>query len=132
MEQTKMDEITTKLAEHFCDNLCKHSCRTDISQEQLDEICADCKMGQFICDILNTYNDLNDFEKSQAALYLGKYQEYKQLEEKGILLKAPLSTNESYDNVDCKLYRHSDEKIQVNFILRKRCIGDGQNAKGSE
>ena len=40
MKETKMDQITTEMAD----------------QEELDEICADCKLGHYICDILNEHN----------------------------------------------------------------------------
>ena len=69
-EQTKMDQITTEMAEYFCDKLCRHSCRTDITQEELEDICCGCEMGRFVCDILNTYDNLNDFEKSQSCKLL--------------------------------------------------------------
>lgn len=51
-----MDKLTTEMMEHICDNLCKHPNRVDITQEELDEVCDECKMGKFVCDILNTYN----------------------------------------------------------------------------
>lgn len=40
MKETKMDRITTEMAEHICDNLCKHPCQ-NLDQEELEEICAD-------------------------------------------------------------------------------------------
>lgn len=52
---TDMDKLTTEMMEHICDNLCKHPCNAK-DQEELDDICAECKMGKFVCDILNTYN----------------------------------------------------------------------------
>ena len=67
-EQTKMDKIVTEMAEHICDKLCRFP--REMDQEELDEHCCDCKMGQFICDIQNTYNHLNDFEKSQCCKLL--------------------------------------------------------------
>lgn len=51
-----MDKITTEMAEHFCDELCRHPFRTDITQEQLDEICDGCEMGKYICCILNEHS----------------------------------------------------------------------------
>lgn len=73
-EETAMDKITTDMAEHICGNLCRHPYGK--SQEKLDEVCDECGMGQYMCDILNEYNRLNDFEKSQCAkllMELGKY-----------------------------------------------------------
>lgn len=65
MEQTKMDEITTAMMEHICDKLCRYP-QEIRNQEGLDVVCAECAMGQHVCDILNTYNKLNDFGKSQC------------------------------------------------------------------
>lgn len=65
VEETIMDTMTTNMMEHICDNLCKYPCST-ASEEELEEICAGCKMGQFICGILNEYNRLNNFEQSQC------------------------------------------------------------------
>lgn len=59
-----MDQLTTEMAEYFCDKLCVHP-KVETNQKNLDKICDDCKVRKFICDILNTYNNLNDFEKSQ-------------------------------------------------------------------
>lgn len=55
MEETVMDKITTEMAEHLCDNLCKYPCQVS-DQEKLEDICMECKMADFICKILNTYN----------------------------------------------------------------------------
>ena len=55
MKETKMDQITTEMAEHICDNLCKRPCQ-NLDQEELEEICADCELGHYICDILNEHN----------------------------------------------------------------------------
>lgn len=47
----QVNKITTEMAEHFCDNLCKYPYICD--QDNLDVICSNCMMGKFICDILN-------------------------------------------------------------------------------
>lgn len=64
---SRMEELTDKMAEHFCGNLCRHPYRTDISQDQLDDICDECQMGEFICDILNEHNheELGNKQKSE-------------------------------------------------------------------
>lgn len=51
----KMEQITTELAEHICDNLCKYPCQIS-DQEKLEDVCMKCKMADFICKILNTHN----------------------------------------------------------------------------
>ena len=54
-EETWMDGITTEMMEHICDNLCKYP--DQLNGEQLEDKCAECKMGRFVCDILNQYNN---------------------------------------------------------------------------
>ena len=54
-KNTDMDQITTEMMEHICDNLCKHPCNAE-DQEELDDICAECEMAKFICDVLNLHN----------------------------------------------------------------------------
>lgn len=73
--ETPMDKITTEMAEYICDNLCRFP--REMEQEELDEHCTECKMGQFICDILNEYNRLNDFEQTQCHKLLQKIAELK-------------------------------------------------------
>lgn len=63
--ETKMDKITTEFAEHICDNLCRYPHMAD--GKSLEIICSDCKIGKFICDILNEYNRINDLDKTQSA-----------------------------------------------------------------
>lgn len=46
-EETWMDGITTEMMEHICDNLCKYP--NQLSGEQLEDKCAECKMGRFVC-----------------------------------------------------------------------------------
>ena len=65
-KNTDIDKITTEVMEHICDNLCMHPIRVGQTQEELEDICTECRMGKFVCDILNTYNRLNDFDKTQS------------------------------------------------------------------
>ncbi len=64
--QNEMDKIVTPMMEHLCDHLCRFPWETE-RKEDLEDICAECQMGQYVCDILNTYNRLNDFENTQCA-----------------------------------------------------------------
>ena len=75
-EETKMDKITTEFAEHICDNLCRYPHMTD--GKSLEIICSECKIGKFICDILNTYNEINNFDKTQTAKLLKQVQQLKE------------------------------------------------------
>ena len=74
--ETKMDKITTEFAEHICDNLCRYPYMAD--GKSLEIICSECKIGKFICDILNEYNRINDFDKTQTAKLLKQVQELKE------------------------------------------------------
>lgn len=56
VEINNMDAITTAMMEHVCDNLCRHP-RATKDEEELEEICAGCEMGKYVCEILNLYND---------------------------------------------------------------------------
>lgn len=49
---SKIDNITTVMMEYICDTLCRYP-TTAADQDQLDDICAECEMGKFVCDILN-------------------------------------------------------------------------------
>ena len=75
-EETKMDKITTEFAEHICDNLCRYPHMAD--GKSLEIICSECKIGKFICDILNEYNRINDFDKTQTTKLLKQVQELKE------------------------------------------------------
>ena len=54
-DQNEMDKIVTPMMEHLCDHLCRFPWETE-RKEDLEDICANCKMGQYVCNILNTYN----------------------------------------------------------------------------
>ena len=71
-EENKMKQIVTEMMEHICNNLCIHPKRMALSQEELDDICTGCKAGRGVIDILNEYDRLNDFDKSQSAKLMKK------------------------------------------------------------
>ena len=75
-EETWMDGITTAMMEHICDDLCKYP--DQLSGEALEDNCAECKMGRFVCDILNQYNKVNDFVDSQCAKLMNQMHELKE------------------------------------------------------
>lgn len=86
MEENQMDKLTTEFAAFICDHICKYATLVH-SQELLDNCCDECPMGKYICDILNTYNRLNDFEQSQSYKLLQKIAELEakcQLETKNL------------------------------------------------
>lgn len=58
-EQTEMDRLVEEMMEHICDELCRYPelCGYEAEgQEELERICAECKMGGYTCQILNAYN----------------------------------------------------------------------------
>lgn len=71
-----MNGITTEMMEHICDNLCKYP--DQLNRIELDDKCAECKMGRFVCDILNQYNKINDFTSSQCAKLMNQMHELKE------------------------------------------------------
>ena len=75
-EETWMAGITTEMMEHICDNLCKYP--DQLSEMELEDKCAECKMGRFMRDILNQYNKVNDFANSQRAKLLEQMHELKE------------------------------------------------------
>ena len=64
-EQTEMDALVEAMMEHICDELCRHP-REAQDPEQLEDVCAGCGMSRYVRHILSTYNQLNDFDKSQC------------------------------------------------------------------
>lgn len=74
--ESGMDALTTEMMEHICDHLCRFP--RDMEQEELDEHCCECRMGQYVRDILNEYNRINDFEKTQCCKLLKKLQKAEQ------------------------------------------------------
>lgn len=59
--ESKMEQIITKMAEYICDDLCIYP-KTETG-EKLEGICADCDMGDYVCQILNEYNRINESNK---------------------------------------------------------------------
>ena len=57
-------------------------------EDELEEICRECEMGKFVCDICNKYNEICNFENSQIKKLLIKKAV---LEEKVGMLESRLS-----------------------------------------
>lgn len=74
-EETKMDKLTTEFAEYICNNICVHTFNDELTQEEVENICIDCKIGEFVCDVSNEYNRIFEFDKSQSAKLMQKYSE---------------------------------------------------------
>ena len=52
MGESKLEQATTAMMEHVCDHLCRFP--GQCSEEELEEICAECRMDGFIGEILNS------------------------------------------------------------------------------
>lgn len=49
----RIEAITNEMAEYFCSSLCRNPHSDGLSQEELENICMECKMSRYICGILN-------------------------------------------------------------------------------
>lgn len=74
VEENEMDKVTTEFADFICDQICIYP-NTIKSEELLADVCDHCAMGDYICKILNLYNHLNDFDKTQSFKLLQKIAE---------------------------------------------------------
>lgn len=68
-EQNEMLKIVTSMMEHVCDHLCRFPWEIE-RKEDLEEVCVNCQMDQYSNLILNQYDKINDFEKTQCARLL--------------------------------------------------------------
>lgn len=67
MRRTRMDEIVENMAGYICDHICQK--RKEITdQEKLEDYCTgECEMRKHFCNILNQYNEINNFEESELC-----------------------------------------------------------------
>jgi len=70
-EATIMDKITEEMMEYVCDKICRFPWVIS-DQEEMDAICDSCEMGKHVCNILNEYNQLNNFEQTQCGDLLAR------------------------------------------------------------
>ncbi len=47
-----LDRLTTEMMEYICDKLCRYP-EMERDEESLAELCAGCRMGEFLCNILS-------------------------------------------------------------------------------
>jgi len=66
-EQNEMEKIVTPMMEDICDQLCKHPYRVK-NEEAMEEICAECQMGKYVCLILNTYNAASQLQTAAEVV----------------------------------------------------------------
>ena len=73
MRRTKMDNIVENMAEYICDHICQKP-KEITDAEKLEDYCAEeCDIGSHICNILNQYNKINDFEDSELYKIMTKH-----------------------------------------------------------
>lgn len=66
-EQNEMEKIVTPMMEDICDNLCRFP--KEVSDpEDMEEICAECQMGKYVCLILNTYNAASQLQSAAEVV----------------------------------------------------------------
>ena len=92
-EDNEMLQILQPMMEHICDNLCVMP-KKGYDKEKLDEACAGCELSQHIRNILNTYDKVNSFGKTQAAKLMEKYSSITLCEE--CEYRAPIKATDDY------------------------------------
>lgn len=130
-EETWMDGITTEMMEHICDDLCRHP--DQLSAMELEDKCAECKMGRFMCDILNQYNKVNDFANSQCAKLLEQMHELKERD----TAKKPIYEGDGYAPdgtfvLDEWLCPNCGTRYEVDYDEYDHCPNCGQRIDWSE
>lgn len=130
-EETWMDGITTEMMEHICDNLCRHP--DQLSAMELEDKCAECKMGRFVCDILNQYNKVNDFANSQCAKLMNEMHELKERD----TAKKPIYEGDGYAPdgtfvLDEWLCPNCGTRYEVDYDEYDHCPNCGQRIDWSE
>lgn len=74
MQRTEMDNIVEKMAEYICDHICQKP-KELTDKDELEAYCAEeCDIGSHIRNILNQYNEINDFKNSELYKIMTKYQ----------------------------------------------------------
>ena len=56
MAENIVETLTTEMMEHICDNLCKHPLRVGQTQEELEHICNQCKIGLYMRGVSKAYH----------------------------------------------------------------------------
>ena len=125
-EETWMDGITTEMMEHICDNLCKYP--GQLSEMELEDKCAECKMRRFVCDILNQYNKVNDFANSQCAKLMCEMHELKERD----TAKKPNIMDYILGDINFKCPTCKSEYICEKGYEHFYCPNCGQKIKWSE
>lgn len=54
-DQNEMEKIVTPMMERLCDHMCRFPWET-VRKEDLEEMCAECDLQRYVCEIQSTYN----------------------------------------------------------------------------
>ena len=65
----KMEEIIEGMAEYICDKICRYNADASLDDEQMDNICYKCEMGDHICHVLNEYERVIRNGRDQTAAW---------------------------------------------------------------
>ncbi|WP_313583663.1 hypothetical protein [Lacrimispora sp.] len=66
-DQNEMKKIVTPMMEDICDHFCKYPYKVK-NEGELEEICAECQMGKYVCLILNTYNTASQLQTAAEVV----------------------------------------------------------------
>ena len=73
MKRTEMDNIVENVAEYICDHICQKPKEITDTEKLEDYGAEECDIGSHICNILNQYNKINDFEDSELYKIMTKH-----------------------------------------------------------
>jgi hypothetical protein len=66
-KQNEMEKVVTPMMEDICDQFCKYPYKVR-NEGDLEEICAECQMGKYVCLILNTYNAASQLQTAAEVV----------------------------------------------------------------
>lgn len=52
---SRIEEAVDKMAAYVCDKVCRYRADGSLDQERLEDICAECEMGDHVCHVLNEH-----------------------------------------------------------------------------
>lgn len=51
----RIEKAVDEMVAYVCDKVCRYGADNSLDQERLDDICAECEMGDHVCHVLNEY-----------------------------------------------------------------------------
>lgn len=49
--EEKIEDVLDRMSEYICDKVCKFP--GQYTEEQLEDVCFECRLGEFVCQVLN-------------------------------------------------------------------------------